>query len=146
MIMIHISPSKSLKNNPRHVCGQDCFLLFMEKPAFTANISGQSRIAQALLDKIREGAKVENEEVNQIASIIDVLKLKRRLLLNLLTTGIMEELPADKNIKAIKDITELIAQIENEEQKQKPKQLIVNDKIDAAERKRIKETARRLLS
>ena len=107
-----------------------------------------NNLAASIMEQIREKSEEDanNPKFTLQASLSDILKIKRRILMKAITQEKMEELPADKLIKAMADLTALINTLDAIERKSPTEKDEVNSKINDTERKRIKDTVDRVLS
>ena len=107
-----------------------------------------NNLAASIMEQIREKSEEDtnNPKFTLQASLSDILKIKRRILMKAITQEKMEELPADKLIKAMADLTALINTLEATERKSPTEKDEVSSKINDTERKRIKDTVDRVLS
>lgn len=107
-----------------------------------------NNLAASIMEQIREKSEEDtnNPKFTLQASLSDILKIKRRILMKAITQEKMEELPADKLIKAMADLTALINTLEATERKSPAEKDEVSSKINDTERKRIKDTVDRVLS
>ena len=107
-----------------------------------------NNLAASIMEQIREKSEEDanNPKFTLQASLSDILKIKRRILMKAITQEKMEELPADKLIKAMADLTALINTLDATERKSPTEKDEVSSKINDTERKRIKDTVDRVLS